>query len=364
VTSSVSTDTTGPYSVPSLIGGYVGNQTFIKRDSKRAYFYPYKKKSDALDNLRHLVDTRFKMERYDMLHYHSDGAGELCGKDVRKYLNDKGCQTSWTTLATPQQNSISERHFRTESEAAQAMLLYARFLPTGLWTFAKETFTHVYNLFPTTTAKGWMSPYEFETGIVPNLTKLKVWGSKCWVNIPRNLRHKDWAPKSKVGFLMGYSEFQVDAYKIWIPSTNKIIMARDVIFDENIPQGDVNHATDDYWRDVRLYARVAKKGGAKYVEDYEHLVGCIFYDPEYQELDIVTRVDEEKGKLVGWLSKIVDGVQAEVEHERMHVAEIEKLLGIYELEEGDEDGGRAYIAGHDHLNTRVRSDQGKLGSWS
>jgi len=137
-------------------------------------------------------------------------------------------------------------------------------------------------------------------------------------------------------------------------------MARDVIFDENIPQEDVNHATDDYWSDVRLYARVAKKGGAKYVEDYEHLVGCIFYDPEYHELDIVTRVDEEKGKLVGWLSKIVDGVQAEVEHERMHVAEIEKLLGIYELEEGDEDGGRAYIAGHDELETRDRSYLGEV----
>lgn len=77
-------------------------------------------------------------------------------------------------------------------------------------------------------------------------------------------------------------------------------------------------------------------------------------------MDIVTRVDEEKGKLVGWLSKIVDGVQAEVEHERMHVAEIEKLLGIYELEEGDEDGGRAYIAGHDELETRDRSYLGEV----
>ena len=92
-----------------------------------------------------------------MKHYHSDGAGELCGSEIRKYLNNLGCKTTWTTLATPQQNSISERHFRTEGEGAQAMLLYARFLPTGLWTFAKEAFTHVYNLFPTTTSNGWIS---------------------------------------------------------------------------------------------------------------------------------------------------------------------------------------------------------------
>jgi len=362
VVATVSTDMAGPYSVPSLIGAFLGNQTFIKRDSKKAYFYPYRKKSDALDNLKHLVETRFRMERYDMKHYHSDGAGELCGSEIRKYLNNLGCKTTWTTLATPQQNSISERHFRTEGEGAQAMLLYARFLPTGLWTFAKEAFTHVYNLFPTTTSNGWISPYEFETGKVPDLTKLKVWGCKCWVNIPRNLRHKDLAPKSKVGYLMGYSEFQVDAYKIWIPATNKIIMARDVVFDENIPQGDIDHAKDDYWRDVRLYAQVTKRGKAKFVEDYEHLVGCIFYDPEFHDLNIVTSIDINKSNLVGTLAKIVDGVQEDKDHDSMHVAEIEKLLGIFD---SDEDAnGRACIASHEDLDTRVRSSQGKLDSWS
>jgi len=362
VVATVSTDMAGPYSVPSLIGAYRGNQTFIKRDSKKAYFYPYRKKSDAFDNLQHLVETRFRMERYNMKHYHSDGAGELYGSEIRKYLNDLGCKTTWTTLATPQQNSISERHFRTEGEGAQAMLLYARFLPTGLWTFAKEAFTHVYNLFPTTISKGWISPHEFETGKVPDLIKLKVWGCKCWANIPRNLRRKDLAPKSKVGYLMGYSQFQVDAYKIWIPSSNKIIMARDVVFDENIPQGDIDHAKDDYWRDVRLYTQVSKRGKAKFVEDYDHLVGCIFYDPEFHDLNIVTSIDVKKSNLVGTLARIVDGVQEDKDHDSMHVADIEKLLGIFDTDE--DANGRACIAGHDHLDTRVRSDQGKLGSWS
>jgi hypothetical protein len=363
VISSVSTDTTGPYSVPALIGGYVGNQTFIKRDSKKAYFYPYLKKSDALENLQHLVNTRFKMERYDMTHYHSDGAGELCGKEIRKFLNEKGCKTTWTALSTPQQNSISERHFRTEGEAAQAILLYARFLPTGLWTFAKEAFTYVYNLFPTSTSRGWMSPYEFETGKVPDLSKLKVWGCKCWSNIPAGYRHKDWAPKSTVGYLMGYSEFQIDAYKIWIPSTNKIIMARDVIFDEHIPQGDVDHATDDYWRDVRLYTQASRKRGPRYVEDYEHLVGCIFYDPEKHDLNIVTRIDINNKYLFGHLAKIVDGVQDDRRHDRMHVAEIEKLLGIYSQDD-DSEVHIHVVSNEASLETRDRSNQGTcLYSW-
>jgi hypothetical protein len=39
----------------------------------------------------------------------------------------------------------------------------------------------------------------------------------------------------------------------------------------------------------------------------------------------------------------------------MHVADIEKLLRIFDTDE--DANGRACIAGHDHLDTRVRSDQ-------
>jgi hypothetical protein len=161
---------------------------------------------------------------------------------------------------------------------------------------------------------------------------------------------------------MGYSQFQVDAYKLWIPATNKIIMARDVVFDENIPQGDIDHAKDDYWRDVRLYAQVSKRGKARFVEDYEHLVGCIFYDSEFHDLNIVTSIEANRGNLVGTLARIVDGIQQDKDHDSMHVAEIEKLLGIFDTDE--DANGRACIAGHDHLDTRVRSDQGKKDSWS
>jgi hypothetical protein len=299
------------------------------------------------------------MERYDLKHYHSDGAGELSGKRVRDFLSEKGCSTSWTTLASPQQNSISERHFKTESEGSQAMMLHARYLPVGLWTFAKEAFTFVYNHFPTHTSKGWMSPMEFETSVVPNLSRLRVWGCKCWVNIPRSHRHKDWAAKGTVGYLMGYSVFQVDAYKVWVPSTNKVIIARDVRFDECIPQGDVDHSTDEYWRDVRLFTKVSSKEGVKYVEDFEHLVGNIFYDPDVQELNIVTRIDVYRNSIIGWLAKIVDGVQQGDEHASMHVAEIEKLLGVYQSIDDEEQGMLAREATKtDALFTREQSRAG------
>jgi len=111
-----------------------------------------------------------------------------------------------------------------------------------------------------------------------------------------------------------------------------------------------------------VYAQVSKRGKAKFVEDYDHLVGCIFYDPEFHDLNIVTSIDVKKSNLVGTLARIVDGVQEDKDHDSMHVADIEKLLRIFDTDE--DANGRACIAGHDHLDTRVRSDQGKLGSWS
>jgi hypothetical protein len=44
----VSTDLTGPYSVRTLKGNYVGNQVFLEIDSKYAYIYFYRNKSDAI----------------------------------------------------------------------------------------------------------------------------------------------------------------------------------------------------------------------------------------------------------------------------------------------------------------------------
>ena len=94
-------------------------------------------------------------------------------------------------------------------------------------------------------------------------------------------------------------------------------------------------ATDDYWRDVRLYARVSTKKHTNQVENFEHLVGNIFYDPDYQELNIVTRIGVVRKNIVGWLAKIVRGEQQPEEHASMHVADIEQLLGIYQDEDSE-----------------------------
>ena len=358
----VSTDLTGPFQVKTLKGSYIGNQVFLELDSKWAYTFFYRNKSDSMENLRKLVDFHLKRQRLDLTHYHSDGARELCGREPQDYLASIGCTSTWIAADTPQENSISERHFRTEYEQSHASMLYARYLPKSLWNFAKEAFNHVYNRFPTNTTRGWISPYEFKYGKLPDVSYLRIWGSKCFANIALSHRRKNWAPKAQVGYLMGYSELQRDAYKIWVPETNRIIISRSVIFDEAIPQGDVDFSKDTFWREVRQFAKrvTAKKMN---LEDFYYLVDLIFYDPDIDSECIVKEVLISNTFIVAEYKQLKDGVEVG-KLTRIHVADVENLLGVQLPDDlqgaDDEDAGleesnvlRASALLHEHSDSAI-----------
>jgi hypothetical protein len=187
-----------------------------------------------------------------------------------------------------------------------------------------------------------MSPYEFKHGKAPDVSYIRVWGSKCFANIALAHRRKNWAPRAQVGYLMGYSELQRDAYKIWVPETNRIIISRSVTFDEAIPQGDVDFSKDSYWREVRQYAKrvTAKK---RNVEDFYYLIDLIFYDPDIDSECIVKDVIVASGNIVAEYKRLKDGVEYD-QLERMHIADVEKLLGVHlssEYEGEEDDTGSA-----------------------
>ena len=55
---------------------------------------------------------------------------------------------------------------------------------------------------------------------------------------------------------MGYSEIQRDAYIIFVPEIAKLIVSRDLKFDENIPQGEIDLKTNYYFHEIQLYNKV------------------------------------------------------------------------------------------------------------
>jgi hypothetical protein len=127
----VSTDSCGPYTVPSLHDNFVGNQNFMLMDSKLVFCYGYVNKTaeTMLKNLKHLLDTEMKLLNLGVVRYHSDGAKELSGKEVKQFLDSRGIAQTTSTPYTAQENAFIERHFGMEQNATVAMMMNARFLP-------------------------------------------------------------------------------------------------------------------------------------------------------------------------------------------------------------------------------------------
>jgi hypothetical protein len=78
-----------------------------------------------------------------------------------------------------------------------------------------------------------MTPYEFIHGDAPNMEYIRIFGCKAYVRIPRENICKDWSDRSKVGFLVGYSEIPLGI--IYIPDTGTCITSLHVRCNEDIP---------------------------------------------------------------------------------------------------------------------------------
>ncbi|KAK4399009.1 Tricyclene synthase Oc15, chloroplastic [Sesamum angolense] len=76
-----------------------------------------------------------------------------------------------------------------------------------------------------------MTPLEAWSGKKPSAKHLRVFGSICYVHIPTEKRHK-LEEKTEKGIFLGYST-QSKGYRIYNLKTKKLIISRDVEFDED-----------------------------------------------------------------------------------------------------------------------------------
>lgn len=81
------------------------------------------------------------------------------------------------------------------------------------------------------------TPYQVLHGSRLSIKHCRIFGCTCYVNITLDDRTKE-DPSSRKGVFVGYSEVS-KAYKVYIPSTRKVLISRDVIFDEGNVTKDV-----------------------------------------------------------------------------------------------------------------------------
>ncbi|KAL0326872.1 UNVERIFIED_CONTAM: Retrovirus-related Pol polyprotein from transposon TNT 1-94 [Sesamum angustifolium] len=160
----------------------------------------------------------------------SDRGKEYNNSEFDKFCEEEGIEHQTTVSYNPQQNGVSERKNRTVMEMARSML-QEKNLPKAFW--AEAVYTAVYLLLNRcpTNAVQTMTPIEAWSGKKPSAKHLRVFGSICYVHIPTEKRHK-LEEKTEKGIFLGYST-QSKGYRIYNLKTKKLIISRDVEFDED-----------------------------------------------------------------------------------------------------------------------------------
>jgi len=123
-------------------------------------------------------------------------------------------------------------------ESGRCMLEQAN-LGNAFWSEAIMTANVLRNRCPTRSLQHGTTPYQAIFGKKAILQTLKVFGCIAYVHIPSQLRSKRDAKATKCIFL-GYSEDE-KAYRLLDISSSKIIISRDVKFNEQKFVRNINY---------------------------------------------------------------------------------------------------------------------------
>ena len=159
----------------------------------------------------------------------SDNGKEYTSGNFNLFCEEAGIEHQLTVPYTTQQNGVSERRNRYIMEMTRCMLHDKNFL-NNLWAEAASTTVFLQNKLPTKALED-KTTFEAWYGYKPSLNFLRVFGCLCFSHIPQVKRDK-LDNKSEPGIFIGYSSSS-KAYKIYQPQTGKIIVSRDVFFNED-----------------------------------------------------------------------------------------------------------------------------------
>lgn len=155
-----------------------------------------------------------------------DNGGEYIGENFQKYCRTKGIQVEYTVPHTPEQNGVSERFNRTIMDKARSMIEDSG-MSKVMCCEAVLTAVYLINRSPTAALTGNQTPYEMWHGQKPDVSKLRIFGSKAFCCVPKAKRKK-LDSRSQECHLVGYG---VNGYRVW--DGRRVFLARDVVIEES-----------------------------------------------------------------------------------------------------------------------------------
>ena len=204
--------------------------------------YCLKFKSEAAGKMMTYINEVENQFNTKVIAVRHDGAKEFATTILKEFYAKKGIKQQITVRYAHSTNATAERMIRTVVTMARCLIRHAN-LDKCFWAEACQTAIYIRNRMPTARLQD-KTPYEEVYNGKPDMKQLRVFGCIVYALTPSELRRK-WDPKSTKGLFMGYEE-NSKAYRVFDLKTNRIIISRDVDFDENkIKTSSINYENED-----------------------------------------------------------------------------------------------------------------------
>ena len=222
----VHSDAWGPAKNASL-GGKSWFVSCIDDYSRRSWIYMMKRKDEVLDIFLEWKNMVENKTRKKIKILRSDNGGEYTSDPFFKVCKKEEITWQFNVRHSPQQNEIVERLNRTLLDKVRCMLSQAK-LPKRFWVEALSYACQVLNRLPSTTLEG-RTPIEVWSGeLAQDYDKLRVFGCNAYFHVKENKLD----PRAKKAVFMGFNS-GVKGFRLCCPELNKIIVSKDVTFDES-----------------------------------------------------------------------------------------------------------------------------------
>ena len=210
------------------MGGALYFVTFIDDHSRKVFAYLLKTKDQVIEAFKEFHARVERETGMKLKCVRADNGGEYRGP-FEAYCRSHGIKLEKTPPKTPQLNGVAERMNRTITERVRCMLSHAK-LPKSFWGEAVATVVNIINYSPSVPLDGEI-PEEVWRGRRVSYDRFKVFGCRAFVHVPKDERAK-LDSKTKECIYLGTPQDEF-GYRLWDPTTRRIVRSRDVIFFED-----------------------------------------------------------------------------------------------------------------------------------
>jgi transposase InsO family protein len=203
--------------------------TFSDDFSRKTWVYMLKTKDQAYDRFKTFKSEVENQTGKRIKTLRTDNGGEYTSRKFQELCDEAGIRHGKSQPYTPQSNGLAERKNRTLVETARC-LCYQSSLPIYLWSEAIRAACYLLNRRPTK-ALGMKTPEEIFTRKTPDISNLRIFGTKVFVSIHKHRRTKMEA-KASTCILLGIDDL-TKGYRCYCPITKCILISRDIIVEES-----------------------------------------------------------------------------------------------------------------------------------